>query len=453
MLDDVLFNRNFHALLIAHDLPSSLKIFDSKIDYAWSNFPEFLKKLYKLNVDSKNEMKFDFLDNTFSSIAVKSTGRSGTYQRLHISEFGKIAVKYPEKEKELITGTIPSVPIGCRVDVESTAEGEAGAFYDMFWDAWNRGDPTLKTEYKSHFYNWTWDDEEIEKSEVIPVLPGQFRNYQREHDLTNEQISFYYQKWITLNKNWSRLRQEYPTTPEEAFQASLEHAYYTEQMRQVEEDDRICYTPHDKNRYTIPVFDLGGQNAKTGDSTAIIFFQVKGKEIRIIDTYSIRGKPFSSHMSYLDDLKRDKGYKIRDIWLPWDGKIKGYVADKNCFDVAKDHGYTPKPIPNINKIDQINSARDVFGRVFFDQINCSKGLANEESNKISLILSLKSYRKEWDDKLGKPKPTPFHNWASHYADAFAYMSLIVDNYTEQKEDTLKAGADYIARLKAKYAKI
>ena len=36
--------------------------------------------------------------------------RSGTIHRLHISEFGKICAKVPEKAAEVMTGSIPAVP-------------------------------------------------------------------------------------------------------------------------------------------------------------------------------------------------------------------------------------------------------------------------------------------------------------------------------------------------------
>ena len=57
--------------------------------------------------------------------------RSGTIHRLHISEFGKICAKYPDKAKEVITGSIPAVPKSGILIIESTAEGRDGEFYDI----------------------------------------------------------------------------------------------------------------------------------------------------------------------------------------------------------------------------------------------------------------------------------------------------------------------------------
>ncbi len=225
MVDDVSFTKNLDAILIAQDLDTAKDIFSNKIDIAWNNFK--LKDLYKVNTDSARQLKLEFGDGSVSSITVDSSGRSGTFRRVHITEFALTCKKYPERAKEIIEGTLPAVPLDGRVDIESTADGGYGIFYDMFWEAWERGDPTLPTQFKAHFYNWTWDDGEIEK-----VTEGQiseftsskdyklFDDYQRKHELSNREITYYYFKWLSLNKNWESLHKEYPTTAFEAFEAS-----------------------------------------------------------------------------------------------------------------------------------------------------------------------------------------------------------------------------------------
>lgn len=234
-LDDVLWTPNFNMLFLSYDADSAIEIFDDKVKYAWDNYyPEL--KMYKLDADRANKLKFEFGDGTSSSILVRTKGRSGSYNRLHISEFGKICKESPAKAKEIISGTIQAVPTGCRVDVESTAEGDFGAFNDMFWNAWNRGAPTNTSEYKAHFYNWTWDDEEIAKVEAtIPfdqMKEGEkFQKYKAIHKLTDIQITFYYLKWIELERDWKLLQQEYPTTPEEAFISSGNKLFDTDKLK------------------------------------------------------------------------------------------------------------------------------------------------------------------------------------------------------------------------------
>ena len=221
-LDDCLFVKNFDALFIAHQKEDAEEIFDKKVRIAWENVIDGIRNKYKIETNRTNQMTFDFKDGSKSSFLVKVSGRSGTYRRLHISEFAKVCVKEPKKAKEMITGSIPAVPIDGRVDIEGTAEGEIGYFYEIFWEAYERQRDPLPTEFKAFFYNWTWDDAEINKIDyVIPFNQmdsgDKFEAYAEQHSLTGQQITYYYLKWLSLKKDWGMLHQEYPTTPEEAF--------------------------------------------------------------------------------------------------------------------------------------------------------------------------------------------------------------------------------------------
>src|SRR5690606_39299100 len=65
-----------------------------------------------------------------SSIQVSTGYHSDTLQRLHVSEFGKICRKYPDKAQEIVTGAFEAVGLGNQVTLESTAEGREGYFFD-----------------------------------------------------------------------------------------------------------------------------------------------------------------------------------------------------------------------------------------------------------------------------------------------------------------------------------
>lgn len=211
-LDDVLFHRNFNMVIIAHELEAVKKIF-KKIKVAWDEFPKSLKAIigFEASTDNKNELSF----NNGSTIRVALSSRSDTVNRLHISEFGKICAKYPLKAEEIITGAIPSVPEDGRIDIESTAEGEFGAFHDMFWEAWDRGEPQAKKQFKAFFYPWC----EHEEYGLIGdfKIPEALRLYQRKYGLSDVQINWYFIERETLK---DKMKQENPTTPEEAFEAS-----------------------------------------------------------------------------------------------------------------------------------------------------------------------------------------------------------------------------------------
>ncbi len=275
-IDDTLFTKNHDTLFIAHIKDDAEEIFDKKVRVAWDNLKAGLKKLFQVETNRTNQMTFDFQDGTKSTFFVKVSGRSGTYRRLHITEFAKVCKKEPAKAKEIISGTIPAVPIDGRADIESTAEGEIGFFYEMFWEAWERKREPLVTEFKAHFYNWTWDDAEIEKVKTaIPFSEmdqgGKFEEYASKYGLTSIQITYYYLKWLSLSKDWNLLHQEYPTTAEEAFVSSGNKLFDVDMLAKQEikegmvAGDWIYYKKYNPmHEYGIgadPSEGIGGDNA------------------------------------------------------------------------------------------------------------------------------------------------------------------------------------------------
>lgn len=237
MLDDVLFKQNFTAVLIAHDLDSMKKIFE-KVILAWDHFPSKLKDAigWKANTETKNELKF----NNGSSISISLSSRSSTTNRLHVSEFGKICAKYPEKAQEIITGAFPSVVPNGRIDIESTAEGDTGYFHDMYVEAESMIDPQTDKDYKAFFFPWTLDPL-YQHEKLKDPLPKEFLDYQKLHNLSDFQIAWYYLEQRTLKK---KIRQEYPTTSSEAFESTgakvIDQSNLERRLNNdVEEGDRV----------------------------------------------------------------------------------------------------------------------------------------------------------------------------------------------------------------------
>jgi hypothetical protein len=238
-LDDTLFTSNTQALMLSYDEKSMLSIFDNKINLAWNNIPPEIQSLYSLDSDRANRLKFNWGNGSFSSIEVRTKGRSGTYSRLHISEFAKICKDSPSAAREIIGGTLPSVPSSGKICIESTPEDANGYFYNMFMDAYLRGDPITPVDYKAFFFNWTYDDAEMEN--LIPIedvsLPKKFVEYKNKHHLTQKQITYYYHKWLSLAKDWRELYRQYPTTVEEAFAYAGDLLFDSEKLLQMERRD------------------------------------------------------------------------------------------------------------------------------------------------------------------------------------------------------------------------
>lgn len=237
ILDEILFNTNREGLIVAHKVQDATEIFDRKIDFAIRNMADNIKDtFFKLQRNSAKKIQI-IIDygpeaGSTSGISVSISGRSATYFYVHISEFAKMCVMFPKHAAEVETGTFPAVPFDGFIFIEGTAEGMAGRFYEIFHEYWlqRNGITPMKSRvmFMPHFYNWQYDDMEMKKiTENIPISQMEvgeidFGEYQKEHNLTDKEITYYYMKWLQLGgKNGTdtvnKLHQEYPTTPEEAF--------------------------------------------------------------------------------------------------------------------------------------------------------------------------------------------------------------------------------------------
>ena len=121
-LDHALFNANQRCGIIAQDREAAEAIFRDKVKFAYEQLPAEIRERFPLARDSATELLFA---HNNSSIRVATSMRSGTIHRLHISEFGKICAKYPDKAAEVMTGSIPAVPTnGVRMRAADLHDGD-----------------------------------------------------------------------------------------------------------------------------------------------------------------------------------------------------------------------------------------------------------------------------------------------------------------------------------------
>lgn len=164
-------------------MKSARDIFKDKVKFAYDNLPDIMKQMVSVSTDNTNELSF----SNGSRIQVGTSFRSGTLQFLHISEFGKICLKYPERVREIVEGAIEAVPQTGYVFIESTAEQGEGAFYDYAMEAYRQKDEKLtKQDYRLHFYPW-WKDMEYRTMEEVTIttdMKDYFNMLEIRHQIT-----------------------------------------------------------------------------------------------------------------------------------------------------------------------------------------------------------------------------------------------------------------------------
>lgn len=395
MLDDCLFIPNTSSGVIAHNLDDAKAFFADKIKFAYDRLPPEFRELVSATKDSERSLQF----SNGSSIRVGTSLRSGTLQKLHVSEYGKLCAKYPEKAREVRTGAFNTVAVGQSITVESTAEGQGGDFHDMCEAARNkekRGEPLTALDFKFHFSPWHTSPEYSLDDEVVETTEQQkyFKELEDKHgiSLTRGQRAWYVKK---AEQQGGDMKREYPSTPEEAFQASVEGAYFSTQMTKMRKEGRICRIPI-LDEPVDTSWDLG-----VNDSMTISFWQTVGMERRLIDYYENSGEGWAHYAK----VCKDKGYNYRRHFGPHDieHRMLGLTADTRR-QKAEEAGLEPwEVVPRIpDELTGIDASRAFLAQVYIDEERCAR-----------VIKCLDNVRKEWDDKRGVFKNKMLHDEFSH----------------------------------------
>ncbi len=403
-LDRCIFNSNQHAGIIAHTREDAEAMF-RRVKFAYDSLPSELKAIRQVNTDNARELQL----SNGSSLRVGTSMRSSTLQYLHISEFGKLCAKFPDKAREIVTGSLNAGSPGQYVFIESTAEGREGYFYQMCKEAQKIKDSGKKLtplDFKMHFFPWMADISSRIDSGGI-TIPNDLSTYFASLETTlsirldPEQRAWYAKRALTQGEDMKR---EFPSTPEEAFEVSNEGLYYGRQITTARQQGRIRNTYYDANAPVHTAWDLG-----YNDSTAIWLFQLAGQEIHLLEYYENSGEALTHYIQYL----KGKPYASYGKHLvPHDAAVHEYSTGLSRIEVAKSHGINFTVVPDIGVNEGIDAARNLLNRCWFDEIKCFKG-----------ITALESYKKEWNERHGCWSSEPLHNFASHGADAFRMLAV------------------------------
>lgn len=407
-LDHALFNADQRCGIVAQDRETAEAIFRDKVKFAYTSLPEQLRERMPLARDSATELLFG---HNNSSIRVATSLRGGTIHRLHVSEFGKICAKYPDKAQEVVTGSIPAVPTNGILVIESTAEGRDGAFYAMTQRSQalhqSKVDLTPK-DYRFHFYAW-WQEPKYR----LPV--GSITITDRDHEyfdeiegaqscvIDEEQRSWYVAtREADFNGAEEKMWQEYPSTPDEAFQISTEGHYYAQNMAEMRKRGGIRNVPvADSPVYTF--WDIGNS-----DGTAIWFMQIVAGEDRFIDYLEGHGEDLREYARQL----KAKPYVYATHFLPHDASherlSRGNESTKEQLeDLLPNEDFEVLPqIPDL--MSGIYMTRKWMKTVFVDKVRCALGISRLEGYK-------KRFSRADSKYINKPDKS---NGCSEGADAF-----------------------------------
>lgn len=419
LLDTCLFNANKHAGIIAHTREDAIQLF-KRIKFAYDRLPGPILQLLPATNDSARELVF----KNGSSIRVGTSMRGSTLQYLHISEFGKICAKFPDKAQEIMTGSLNTIASGQFIFIESTAEGREGYFYEICKKAQKMKEQNAKLsplDFKFHFFPW-YEETSYQTGSIYPLTNDLLEYFQSLEnmgiELQPEQKYWYASKYSTQLED---MRREFPSIPDEAWEVANNGAYYLKHLNRCRHEKRICNIPYDTGLEVHTAWDLG-----FNDQTAIWFFQIAGKEIHVIDFHSASGVSLEEWIIRLKKMEYNYGIHL----APHDINTTEYSTGHTRLEKARMLNFNFLASPKTLIIEGIDAVRNIFPRLWFDQTKCKEGLH-----------SLENYTKIWDDRHGCWMKSPLHNWASHAADAFRVLATGLNYIVDQRKSSSKSPFD------------
>lgn len=437
MLDRCLFTPNYHAGIIDKTTPDAGQKL-AKVRFAWDHLdylPPYagaedralsaLGSLIKQAsgvcrrgewhpvTDARTRLSFA----NGSDIRLGATLRGGTLQFLHVSELAHVSVHAPWRAREIRTGAINTVPADGTIVLESTHEGgRYGVNYELTVQAMENAarEDLSPLDFRFFFLSW-FDQPEY-------ALPGShgwgerlsayFGKLEAEHgvSLSDAQKRWYARMERTMG---AAMRQEYPSTPDEAFSTGHDGAIYGAQIALLREAGRIGADFHfrpDEPLYT--AWDLG-----LSDHTAIWLVQCWGGNVYWLNHYAANQLPLEHYAGKIHEWESAYG-PIAAHFLPHDAAHRDPHGQSYVESLARCGISAVRVVPRTPDVWRgINALRGLLARSWFHRDTLRQRPTPQGGAEPSGLSCLEMYRTAPPGPSGTCREAPLHDAASHSADA------------------------------------
>lgn len=407
--DDLITRANYNCGLMAQGKDEAGTLLE-RLKHTWNTTEPWVKEFLGVKIIKNNSQEFTLSNN--STMFIRTSFRSATLQRLHISELGKIANKYPERAKETKTGTLQAIAPGNTCAIESTAEGVN--MFKYMWDASIKQYAAGRLAGKDFlpvFLSWLDDPDCVEFEDQYPTDEelDYFKRLEEQLKITitKEQRNF----WVAQHRELEGdIHQEYPATPEEAFTAAQDGTYWAKRYLEmvIRRGQRKTYEElYDRNLDVYVAIDAG-----RSDYMVLCFFQVWKRQVRIIAEYYNTGEWLGHYVTYAQDLAKEKGWYISHWYLPHDMGVVDLTEkdNKTREEIMHDLGVVNTTVlERLSKHHGIEEVRQEFQNIW---------IADEC---VYLEQCCLNYTKTWNPLLEVWRDEPKRNQWAHGADTIRYM--------------------------------
>lgn len=226
-------------------------------------------------------------------------------------------------------------------------------------------------------------------------------------DLTEGQKNWYFHQWIVLG---DKTKQEYPSTPQEAFMASTDAYFFANEVQEARKSGRIIPLNYKPQHPVFVSFDIG-----VFDHTVLWFYQFYEERPWFIDYYEDHNKSYDFYITF---ALQEKEYQYQTFFLPHDAAKRDDVTLLSYADKVR-RLLDPKKIETFvlekdDPIIGINNAKVQLNYCYIDSIKCDAG-----------INHLVKYKRKWSEQAGWIHE-PQRSIHSHCSDSFRYACLSID---------------------------
>ncbi len=434
MLDCCLFQKDFQAGVIDKTLEDAKGKLDKiRLAVDLMRDPEELAHDHVEDAEDRRQIalytqamiqavnpRIDALQGRFdngSKISVGTSLRGGTFQMLHISEFGHIAANYPGKAAEILSGGVNAVSSKGVIVMESTHEGgKYGEHYRLLTTAMDNVGKKLSA-LEDRFFFFPWYEQEEYRLPVNREIPLKLREYfsmlaEKGVHLDAEQKTWYA---VQSAKFGHLVKREFPTTPEEAFEQQVEGAIYGRQLMALRSQGKLA-ADLEVDAYA-PLYvswDIG-----MSDYTAMWLWQVVAGRYHALDYYCANDFPIAHYIDVVHRWERDYKQVISRHLLPHDAARRDWEGT-SFSDRLTAAGFCSTIIPRTRDVwAGIHALRDLLPHCVFDR-RCAEPVVADGTEYMAGLDALQNYQKKPNTQTSKDEP--LHDQCSHGADAARYFA-------------------------------
>lgn len=407
-LDKALNEANSNIKFVSQTDDVAKSAFSEKAILAYNSldldYMQFLQDEYGTPKAEANQSQIEFKEGWGLYTYVKIRG--GTSSFVHISELGPMAADNMNRAKEVFAGALETASVNADAVIESTfMGGQYGIYYDNLKKAMDRGEEDRPPgQFWFMFFPWYEDKDYRIHDPKRAITPSMEKYFLELSEITGVEFDHAQKLWYQTKEDrlGMLMKQENPSTAEEAMSAPVEGALYADILVDLQKEGRQCNLPIDRSRPVWAAWDIGKK-----DATSIWLVQFIDNWVHWLWHYESGGMEPSEFIEKINDT----GIKVHKHLLPhdayqeraggsWYGILKKYGV-KNCVRLPKTN----------DRWVGIRALQGILKRSKFNAQATRDGFDN-----------LMGYRSEIDRSKGIMKAIPVHDHTSNSADAARYVA-------------------------------